>query len=113
MTTHSIVLNPKGIRTRVVLGWDRPLQGYFMNIFQMSISGPEAAVYSSLEDERTQNGYADNLDVFTARLAALEIEVPRHVLESVYLDQLFNVGNRSKDHSSYVRLTGPDRKSVV
>ena len=75
----------------VVAGYDRPLDTLFLQVLLADgdASVPEVQ-YDSLQDP--QLDWSD-INVVAAKLAELGIDVPISLIEAVYLDQLFQVGN--------------------
>ena len=82
----------------VVAGYDRPLRDLFLQVLgpdDEDLSTEERVLYTSLQEPAR-----DWTDINTVadKLAELAINVPISLLEAVYLDQLFNVGNRVAWH---------------
>ena len=77
----------------VMLGWDRPLQGYFMLIESTQRDG---YIYSNLEDIELVKcgGFASSLDYFIDKMRELGVAVPSRMLAEVGADGESNVGNR-------------------
>jgi hypothetical protein len=80
----------------VVTGYDRPLNTLFLQVLaaESDVSQPEVH-YSSLHDP--QLDWTD-INVVAAKLTEFGIDVPGSLLEAVYLDQLFQVGNLVARH---------------
>lgn len=107
MSQHTLITKKEGCRIRISIGWDRPLQGYFMNIWQLAPNCTEQLLYESLSDQTlNMHGHTDNLDDFVTKLEELRIPGDHldAVLESVYLDGVFNEGNRVVDHTRYITI---------
>jgi hypothetical protein len=80
----------------VVAGYDRPLNTLFLQVLADDGDASEPEVhYSSLQDP--QIDWTD-INVVAAKLTELGIDVPGSLLEAVYLDQLFQVGNLVARH---------------
>jgi hypothetical protein len=94
----------------ILMGWDRPLQGYFMVITRLDASSHEEAaddaseddveedlllVYSNLDDPELAvwGGLPPMVDHFRTKLGALGLQVPAAMLEAVERDGWLNVGN--------------------
>jgi hypothetical protein len=75
------------------MGWDRPLQGYFMVIESEADDEP---VYSNLYDRALVQcgGLPRTLDHFLHRMDELGVAVPGRMLQQVRLDAAANAGNR-------------------
>lgn len=107
MSQHTLITKKEGCRIRISIGWDRPLQGYFMNVWQLASNCTEQLLYESLSDQTlNMHGYTDNLDDFVNRLEELRIPAAHldELLESVYLNGVFNAGNRVVDHTRYITI---------
>jgi hypothetical protein len=80
----------------VVAGYDRPLDMFFLQVLAPHDDISERDIhYSSLEDP--QLDWSD-INVVAGKLTELGIDVPGSLLEAVYLDQLFQVGNVVAQH---------------
>jgi hypothetical protein len=80
----------------VVAGYDRPLETLFLQVLLADGDASEPEVqYDSLQD--SQLDWSD-INVVAAKLTELGIDVPISLLEAVYLDQLFRVGNLVARH---------------
>lgn len=93
MSRHSASARYQERNVAVVAGYDRPLNTLFLQVLDEdgACSSPgEGIHYSSLQEP--QLDWTD-INVVAAKLAELGIEVPDSMLEAVYLDQLFQVGN--------------------
>lgn len=80
----------------VLLGWDRPLSGFFMVLAYEDAKDDFENLYSNLEDPNLlqYRGLPPTIEPFTAKLQELGIEVPEAILDEVEMDGIFNVGNR-------------------
>ncbi|WP_051495713.1 MULTISPECIES: hypothetical protein [unclassified Methylibium] len=87
----------------VVMGYDRPLNEFFLQLWD---DGPETEAdepaYSSL-DEPT----ADWRDIATVvqRLEELDVAVPRSMIDAVVADSIRRAGNRIVEHAPDGRVT--------
>jgi hypothetical protein len=99
MSQHLFKTQMAGQPVLVVLGWDRPLSGFFMLV--ASGNGPEADLYCNLDDEELAEwcGLPPTLDPFLARLKHMGIIIPRTMVLDVLNDKATNTGNRMVDHS--------------
>ncbi len=95
MSQHIIHHQYQGETIIITLGWDRPLQGFFMVICALKRSG-QGYLYSNLDDPNliSCNGLPSSLDYFLKKLAALGLTIPPSMIESVQLDGILNMGNR-------------------
>ena len=79
---------------QVVLGWDRPLRGFFCTVQWLDDESDGAGfLYANLDDESTVNGFAD-LPYFRAKLVDLGVEVPERMYQEVERDGRTNRGNK-------------------
>ncbi|MBK6616507.1 hypothetical protein [Ottowia sp.] len=93
----------------VLMGFDRPLQGFFL-VIEDDAPPPavragqeedeDEYVYSNLNDEALERwmGLPPTMDHFVAKLSELGIAVPQLMIDEVLKDKEGNVGNR---HVSY------------
>lgn len=100
MSRHITRCHHEGQPVMVVAGYDRPLRELFLHVIrEASGSAPteaaEAFVYDSLEEP--QKDWTD-INTVTDTLTRLGIGVPQSMIEQIYLDQCFNVGNRFVEH---------------
>jgi hypothetical protein len=95
MSQHYIDADlPSGEPVVILLGFDRPLGGYFM-----VIHAPDDQTdlrYGNLIDPvlATIGGIANNVDYFLDKLNELGLQVPEAMVDQVRFDGAHNVGNR-------------------
>ena len=79
----------------VMMGWDRPLQGYFMNVVE-SRTNNDKYMYSSSDDPALTacGGFPETVEHFLNQLTQMNISIPEAMLDGVELDGVFNSGNR-------------------
>ena len=98
MSQHSFHTRYRGQEVVVVTGYDRPLNDLFLQVLGRD-GDPQAeedcVLYSSIHEP--QRDWTD-INTVSNKLTELGIEIPDSVLEAVYLDQLFHVGNRMVRH---------------
>ena len=120
-------------RVRVTMGFDRPLQGFFMTAEALKeetvealASQPDAGddeddeeegfLYSNMADVAllSSYGYSSSLDHFIAKLEKLDIKVPERMIAEVHADMDGNVGNRvvywDADGNMDEKLAASDRQ---
>jgi hypothetical protein len=72
------------------VGWDNPLQGWFMTVEPVEADNPDAdeesgMVYSNLDDsEIAPTGMTQNLEHYKKRLREMKIAVPASFFDTVY-----------------------------
>lgn len=98
MSRHSAQTRYLGRELVVVAGYDRPLNELFLQVL-----GPENEPAPAEECVLYSSIYEPNLDwtdinTVSDKLIELGIVVPGSLLEAVYLDQLFHVGNLVARH---------------
>jgi hypothetical protein len=95
MSQHQYVLNHNGASARVLMGWDRPLQGFFLVV--SSDAEDDDWLYTNLGDPELFycGGLPGDLEYFRAVLASLDIALPPRMLLEVERDREINCGNRS------------------
>ena len=108
MSQHIFTTTHEGSAIEVLMGWDRPGQGFFMVVEKIDIGekddadlDDDAYIYTNLYDpDLIENGgVSHNLDHFVKKLEELEILVPEAILANVQADGEDNVGNK---YVSYV-----------
>ena len=110
----------EGRPIEVLMGWDRPLQGFFLVIQRPN----DDIVYSNLVDGALDrwNGLPPTLDHFVDELRRRQIQVPQRMLNEIRLDGERNAGNREVLYrtSGFVERSAPakgtgleDRTSLV
>ena len=93
MSQHHLETTRRGEPITVTLGWDRPLQGYFMLI---ESDEADVYIYSNFEDLDlvVHGGFASSLEYFINKMRELGVTVPARMLTEVAADGELNVGNR-------------------
>lgn len=95
MSQHLFPTTHAGRQVQVTMGWDRPLQGFFMLIeFQEAKDGDY--LYLNLDDESLEKhgGLPPTLEPFLSKLDELHIQVPEQMIAQVRADARTNTGNR-------------------
>lgn len=60
-------LNGKPVE--VMAGWDIPLQGFFLTVFDLAEDAEEECIYSGMDDPKTRMGFMPKTDYFRDILA--------------------------------------------
>lgn len=96
MSQHVFNTRYQGKPITVMMGWDRPLQGFFMVIEEID-RDEEHCIYSNLDDPTlgSLTGLAPTIQPFINKLNELSISVPKEMLDGVTLDGVYNVGNKT------------------
>lgn len=97
MSQHFFKSEHQGRPITVVLGWDRPLQCFFMDIIGTNkdpLDEPHY-LYSHLEEARP---FTLTLEDFRSCLRQLDIDVPPSMFQEVEKDAKEDVGNRFIAH---------------
>jgi hypothetical protein len=121
MSQHIFITRQDHTPVQVLMGWDRPLQGFFLVIDRLQIGplahndydegdhgdcdeGEDEQIYSNLSDPDLHifNGLPPTLTYFRQMLKQLRIDVPEPMLTQILLDQVNNTGNAYMDHSVIV-----------
>ncbi len=79
----------KGKPVEVMAGWDRPLQGFFLTVFDLDPNAEVECVYSNLDDPNVPGvmGYTKTTDYWKEVLSKMEIGVPEEFWARVELRQ--------------------------
>lgn len=102
MSQHSFKTTHRELPITVLLGWDRPLQYFFMVIENTAPDDDgqeeqdDGYLYSNLNDKHP---FGMCLADYQAKLAELGITVPAEMFIRVGRDRLLNVGNRCVSYS--------------
>lgn len=92
---------------RVILGYDRPLDEFFLQVARRprheddDIPDHDAYVYLSLDDPHART---DDLEYFRAQLTALGLQIPESMFLAVTEDALDRVGNLIAEHFANGRI---------
>lgn len=93
-----------GLAVGVTLGFDRPLQGFFMIV--RPADDPSEPLYSNLHDPELamEGGMSTVVTYFLDKLTDLGINVPQPMVTEVMADAANNVGNRVVfwDHTGHI-----------
>lgn len=87
----------------VVMGYDRPLNEFFLQLWEDGREADaDAPAYSSLDEPA-----ADWRDIATVvrRLAELDVPVPHSMIDAVVADGVQRAGNRIVEHALDGRVT--------
>ncbi|MBN9206170.1 hypothetical protein [Methylibium petroleiphilum] len=105
MSRHHLRTAVAGVPTLIVMGYDRPLNEYFLQLW-VDGPGPDAdePTYSSLDEPA-----ADWRDIGTVvrKLGELGIQVPRSMIGAVVNDAACRAGNRIVEHAPDGGVTEP------
>lgn len=120
MSQHLFSTTHNGECITVMMGWDRPMQGYFLIIERdldlgdeaMNLDDPDLEneddncqddfdlyVYCNLYDPCLKGGITKDFGYYYEKLKELNIEVPTELLENVYQDAGENAGNKFVNYS--------------
>jgi hypothetical protein len=96
MSQHNFQTVYKNRPVNVLMGWDRPLAGFFLVIEYSDNQDKEEYAYVNLDDEEIAawDGLPPDTNRFTSVLASMGIRVPQLMLDEIQKDAENNVGNR-------------------
>ena len=93
MSQHVASSTYQGKPITILMGWDRPLQGFYMVITYQG--GDEEMLYSNLDDPKIDRfGMSSTLDPFLHKLEELGLTIPPTMVTEVRNDRVGNIGNR-------------------
>ena len=101
MSRHSAPAKFRGQEVTVVAGYDRVMNDLFLQMFALDKKPGETeerVLYDSLHEPALD--WTD-IDTVANKLMEFGVDVPETLLEAVYLDQLFKVGNRIVWHTPH------------
>ena len=90
MSQHVFQSTQAGRTVEVMLGYDPPLDGFFMTVM---IDGEIA--YTNLEEE---NAFSKDLLYFRSKLTELGLQVPQEMFDEAELDRRVRDGARREAH---------------
>lgn len=104
MSQHYFKTSHKGFPITVVLGWDRPIQHFFMQIEKPAELVDDTArvldenlLYSNLYEK---DPFGHDLDYYHEVLKHFQISVPDSMFNEVWIDSVRNAGNRFVKHEA-------------
>ncbi len=112
MSIHTFIDTYSGRPIEISIGWDRPLQGYFMFIEYLDDSesdeGEEGPLWSSLDQDPS---HPKIIDPFLDVLCQLQIGIPMEMVAEIKADGMHNTGNKEVAHffdqdGLYCRIEG-------
>lgn len=89
--THKTIYNGRPVL--VAMGFDIPLQGYFMTVEPVDENNPDTnketgMIYSNLDEPELNDnmGFASDIKLYQRRLREMNIEVPDYFFAAVLAD---------------------------
>ncbi len=99
MSRHRFKTTLQGRPISVDMGWDRPLQGFFMLVQREDASiEEESFLYDNLSQEVS---HFATIDPYLDVLTSLNITIPNEMVEEIWRDGEENVGNKCVEHRKY------------
>lgn len=101
MSQHYVYTELNGEKIIVLLGWDRPLSGYFMVVIKPIEKIDEDGesytedeyLYSNLEDRNLSFGLSQEPEYFKEILTKMAIVIPDEAFQIITNDGRLDVGN--------------------
>lgn len=101
MSQHFVNTKLNGEKIVVLLGWDRPLSGYFMVVtkpfertdHEGETYPDEEYLYSNLKDPNLKFGVSRQLEYFKKKLTEIAISIPDEIFHIIINDGKLNMGN--------------------
>jgi len=101
MSQHYVYTQLDGEKVVVMLGWDRPLSGYFMVVIRPfehtdedgETYPDEEYLYSNIEDPNLRLGLSSRPTYFKEKLTELGITIPDKIFHIIDNDGQLNKGN--------------------
>ncbi|WP_258030010.1 hypothetical protein [Pectobacterium odoriferum] len=104
MSRHYFTTSHKGLPTTLYLGWDRPMQNFFLviekpeeQIEEDTCDEHDIYLYNNLQE---RDPFGHGLDYYRAVLLNFQITVPESMFTEVLHDAENNVGNRVVIHQA-------------
>ena len=102
MSRHTFRQQVDGKTLKVVMGFDRPFQKFFMTIVDETIhhEDEEVFVYDNLSDNRLDplTGMSNSLSIFLDEASVHGITIPQEMVEEIKEDSLHNIGIKYVTH---------------
>lgn len=98
MSRHTLETSADGGKpVRVLCGWDRPLQGYFLIVESLDDQDPgDSYLFDNL---MLEHSHPKSFDGFYSVLRKMGIHVPEQLLTELYFDKEGNAGNKEVKHA--------------
>lgn len=95
--------NAQGKHARVLTGYDRRLDEYFLSVFDGDDQFEPS--YASTSDTDLVGKDLSDLNVILAKLDALGLRIPREMVTSLDMDRVLGAGNGFRDHTPEADLS--------
>lgn len=93
MSQHYFNTEVDEVETCVFMGWDEPLQGFFMVIQKPTYV--DTPFWSNLEEDHwPHHPWPDNIDGFLNVLNEMGIQLPEKMITELLNDKKNNIGNK-------------------
>lgn len=89
MSQHYFYTKHENEESKITMGWDRPLQGYFMVIEKNS--DKDDPFWSNLDYEKS---HSKELDDFLSKLDQFKIKIPQQMIDEIIRDGKNGEGNK-------------------
>lgn len=98
MSRHTLeTVADGGKPVRVLCGWDRPLQGYFLVV--ESLDEQDRSDSYLFDNLMLEHSHPKSFDGFYSTLRNMGIQVPEYLLVELYFDKEGNVGDKEVKHA--------------
>ena len=91
MSQHFFTTSLDGENIQVMMGWDRPLGGFFMMVEDLDNQGDDCYLFNNLDED---DPHPLTLDHYLDVLKTFGVSLPANMVAEVQSDQRNNVGNR-------------------
>ena len=98
MSQHTLITEHEGRKVKVLMGWDRPLQGYFLVVEYIDTNKNDEYLYSNLEQKVS---HPKSMQPFLDALSVLSILLPKAMIDDVKNDAMMNIGNKHIDWTAF------------
>lgn len=107
MSRHYFQTTYAGKPAEVLMGFDRPLDGFFMIIDYLDEPEDDNEDHYIYSNMREKNPHPPTLTPFLEKLAELDISIPAEMIQEIEIDGAFKTGNKNVRHAvvdgSYTR----------
>jgi hypothetical protein len=95
MSRHFFETTYKGKPISILMGYDRPMNGFYM-VIDYTHEADDGYIYSNLSNT---DAYPKGLETYRKKLNELGIQVPDEIFKELESDQRRKIGNKTVRHS--------------
>lgn len=93
MSQHYVSTQFNGEDITVLVGWDRPLQSFYLSVYKTGIETDECGDEYSVDQPLCEESMSRDIDVIKNKLVRMKIDMPDQLFHVVKNDMKLNRGN--------------------